>query len=66
MYKVPGSAAGTAGGTAGTLAMTGAPVGWWITFGVMVTVVGALLLAASIRRTQRLAHSRSAGSKTNS
>jgi hypothetical protein len=55
MYKMPGAGVGVAGGGVGTLAYTGADVGWWITVGVLLLVLGVTVVVASYRRTRRLA-----------
>jgi hypothetical protein len=55
MYKMPGAGVGVAGGGVGTLAYTGADVGWWITVGVLLLLLGITAVVAATRRTRRLA-----------
>ncbi|MCU1683464.1 MAG: peptidase [Amycolatopsis sp.] len=55
MYKMPGAGVGVAGGGVGTLAYTGADVGWWITVGVLLLVLGITAVVAASRRNRRLA-----------
>ncbi|MEU6640948.1 LPXTG cell wall anchor domain-containing protein [Saccharomonospora sp. NPDC046836] len=57
MYKMPGAGVGTAGGSVGALASTGADVGWWLAFGALLIVLGAVAVIASYRRKKRLARS---------
>jgi hypothetical protein len=55
MYKMPGAGVGVAGGGVGTLAYTGADIGWWITVGVLLLVLGITAIVAATRRSRRLA-----------
>ncbi|MET7995559.1 LPXTG cell wall anchor domain-containing protein [Amycolatopsis sp. NPDC023774] len=55
MYKMPGAGVGVAGGGVGTLAATGADVGWWITVGALLVVLGTVAVIAAYRRNRRLA-----------
>ncbi|WP_432849589.1 LPXTG cell wall anchor domain-containing protein [Amycolatopsis sp. CA-161197] len=57
MYKMPGAGVGVAGGGVGTLAATGADVGWWITVGALLVVLGTVAVIAAYRRNRRLARS---------
>ncbi|MFD9895236.1 LPXTG cell wall anchor domain-containing protein [Amycolatopsis sp. NPDC059027] len=58
MYKMPGAGVGVAGGGVGTLAATGADIGWWLTVGVILVVLGIVAVYAAYRRNRRLARSR--------
>ncbi|WP_033291236.1 LPXTG cell wall anchor domain-containing protein [Amycolatopsis jejuensis] len=57
MYKMPGAGVGVAGGGVGTLAATGADVGWWVTMGVLLVILGIAALIAVHRRNRRFARS---------
>ncbi|MFE0028099.1 LPXTG cell wall anchor domain-containing protein [Amycolatopsis sp. NPDC059021] len=57
MYKMPGAGVGVAGGGVGTLAATGADIGWWLTVGVILVVLGIVAVYAAYRRNRRLARS---------
>lgn len=54
MYKLPGAGVGVAGGGVGALAATGADVGWWLTIGLILLVLGTIAVFAGYRRTKRL------------
>lgn len=58
MYKMPGAGAGVAGGGVGTLAATGADIGWWLAFGVLLVLLGTIALIAAYRRNRRLFRAR--------
>ncbi|MGW4490207.1 LPXTG cell wall anchor domain-containing protein [Amycolatopsis sp. NPDC004368] len=55
MYKMPGAGVGVAGGGVGTLAYTGADVGWWLTIGGLLVVLGTVAVIAAHRRNRRFA-----------
>lgn len=58
MYKMPGAGAGVAGGGVGTLAATGADIGWWLTLGVVLVLLGTVAVIAAYRRNRRLSRAR--------
>ncbi|WP_326568153.1 LPXTG cell wall anchor domain-containing protein [Amycolatopsis rhabdoformis] len=55
MYKMPGAGVAVAGGGVGTLASTGADVGWWLTIGGLLVILGTVAVIAAYRRNRRFA-----------